>query len=415
MRKYHYLLTVCMALFISFQLMGCSKNNTGNEPEKPEQPEQPSENLKTLVVYYSWSGNSRSIANELRSILNCDVVEILPATPYTTDYNTMLNVAQSEISAIDANGSYPAITNNLDSIGDYDTIFICYPLWWSRMSTLTQSFLHKHSEKLNGKTIALICTSGSSGISGTVADARRICPNSVFTEALHIRSANISNAQSLLTQWLETMNISTENTNNNKTMNIKISGGREFTATMVENSSTAALMDILESGPLTIQMHDYGNMEKVGGLGRNLPTNDEQITTQSGDLILYQGNALVIYYAPNTWTFTRLGKINDVTPSELRAALGEGDVTVTLSLTSESNTGVQAAENTSIKVYPNPANDYVQVSGEVEQLTLLNTNGATVAETKENTISVKSLPAGIYFLIIKLKTMKEIVHKIIKN
>ena len=203
--------------------------------------------------------------------------------------------------------------------------------------------------------------------------------------------------------------------NNNETMNIKISGGREFTATMVENSSTAALMDMLKSAPLTIQMHDYGNMEKVGELGKTLPTNDERITTEPGDLILYQGNALVIYYAPNTWTFTRLGKINDVTQAELKAALGEGDVTVTLSLTNTGNTGGQAVNNADNQAYPNPVSDNIQVSGEFEQLTLLNANGATVAETKESTMNVKSLPAGIYFLKIKTKNRQEIVRKIIKS
>lgn len=79
-------------------------------------------------------------------------------------------------------------------------------------------------------------------------------------------------------------------------------------------------------------MQDYGDMEKVGSLGQDLPTNDEQITTEAGDLILYQGNSFVIYYAPNSWNFTRLGKINDVTAEELWEILGESDVTVTLSL-----------------------------------------------------------------------------------
>ena len=79
-------------------------------------------------------------------------------------------------------------------------------------------------------------------------------------------------------------------------------------------------------------MQDYGDMEKVGSLGQDLPVNDEQITTEAGDLILYQGNSFVIYYAPNTWNFTRLGKINGVSAEELQDILGEGDVTVTLSL-----------------------------------------------------------------------------------
>ena len=105
-----------------------------------------------------------------------------------------------------------------------------------------------------------------------------------------------------------------------------------FTATLADNSSAAALKDLLEEGPLTIDMRDYASMEKVGSLGTSLPTNNEQITTESGDLILYQGNAFVIYYAPNSWNFTRLGKINDVPQEELKQALGTGSVQVTLSL-----------------------------------------------------------------------------------
>lgn len=73
-------------------------------------------------------------------------------------------------------------------------------------------------------------------------------------------------------------------------------------------------------------------MEKVGPLGTSLPRNDRQTTTGPGDLILYQGKYLVIYYAANSWSLTRLGKIDSVSGSELKAALGEGDVTVTLSL-----------------------------------------------------------------------------------
>jgi len=119
------------------------------------------------------------------------------------------------------------------------------------------------------------------------------------------------------------------NTPTGGTMRITI-GNRVLTATLVHNSSTEALREWLKASPITIKMRDYGNMEKVGALGRNLPTIDERITTVPGDLILYQGNSFVIYYAPNTWSLTRLGKINNVTPGELRNILGEGDVTVIL-------------------------------------------------------------------------------------
>ena len=108
-----------------------------------------------------------------------------------------------------------------------------------------------------------------------------------------------------------------------------------FIATLADNSSAKALRKMIEEGPITINMRDYGNMEKVGSLGTNLPRNDEQITTEPGDLILYQGNSFVIYYAPNSWKFTRIGKINNVAQEELKEALGSGDVIVTLSV----NTG----------------------------------------------------------------------------
>ena len=76
----------------------------------------------------------------------------------------------------------------------------------------------------------------------------------------------------------------------------------------------------------------YGNFEKVGPLGQSLPTNNQQITTEAGDIILYQGNQITIYYDRNSWNFTRLGKINGVTSQQLRDILGSGDVNVTFSL-----------------------------------------------------------------------------------
>ncbi|MDX1416966.1 MAG: cyclophilin-like fold protein [Candidatus Promineifilaceae bacterium] len=117
-------------------------------------------------------------------------------------------------------------------------------------------------------------------------------------------------------------------------MNITI-GDNVLTASLVENSSVDALKEVLSEGPITINMSDYESMEKVGPLGMDQPRNDQQITTEAGDIILYQGSALVIYYAPNSWNFTRLGKINNVTAEELRELLGDGNVTITLSLPQE--------------------------------------------------------------------------------
>ena len=99
------------------------------------------------------------------------------------------------------------------------------------------------------------------------------------------------------------------------------------------NSSSDALIELLSTGDLTVDMHDYANFEKVGAIGTSLPRNDEQITTEAGDVILYQGNSIVIYYDQNSWNFTRLGKVQGLPKDELKEILGDGDVTVIFSLT----------------------------------------------------------------------------------
>lgn len=109
-------------------------------------------------------------------------------------------------------------------------------------------------------------------------------------------------------------------------------GDTTFTATLADNSSAEALKELLAERPLTINMSDYVGMEKVGSIGTSLPRNDEQISTGAGDIILYQGNSLVIYYDTNSWNFTRIGKIEGVMGEELLDAFGSGDVTVTFSL-----------------------------------------------------------------------------------
>ncbi|HIS90905.1 MAG TPA: hypothetical protein IAC20_04505 [Candidatus Faecisoma merdavium] len=106
----------------------------------------------------------------------------------------------------------------------------------------------------------------------------------------------------------------------------------ELTATLVDNSSTQALIEKLKESDITINMNDYGNMEKVGQLDFSLPRNDQNITTESGDLILYQGNHFVIYYDTNNWILTKLGKIDNIDKQQLRNILGSGSVVVTLSL-----------------------------------------------------------------------------------
>ena len=114
-------------------------------------------------------------------------------------------------------------------------------------------------------------------------------------------------------------------------MNMTVQVGEyTFTATLEDNAAAEALAEKLEAGPVTIWMEDYAGFEKVGDLGTSLPASNRRITTQTGDIVLYQGSQVVIFYGSNTWSYTRLGRINDRTGWE--EALGGGDVSVTFSL-----------------------------------------------------------------------------------
>ena len=98
-----------------------------------------------------------------------------------------------------------------------------------------------------------------------------------------------------------------------------------------DNESVSALWELAAQG-LTIRMSMYGGFEQVGSIGHRLPRRDVQTVTESGDIVLYSGDQLVVFYGSNSWAYTRLGKITDKTPDEMKALLGHGDVTITLTV-----------------------------------------------------------------------------------
>ncbi|MBR0081016.1 MAG: hypothetical protein IJP69_11650 [Synergistaceae bacterium] len=106
-------------------------------------------------------------------------------------------------------------------------------------------------------------------------------------------------------------------------------GQNVLTIKMEDNSSAQAFVDLLQGGDLTIDMHDYGNFEKVGSIGTDLPRNDKRIRTKPGDVILYQGNQITIYYDVNEWNFTLLGRVQNT--AGLKEVLGNDKVTVRFS------------------------------------------------------------------------------------
>lgn len=157
-----------------------------------------------------------------------------------------------------------------------------------------------------------------------------ICMALLFAVLLTVTACGNSDVQTEI-QPTESSRENAQQEGTEMKMKVQI-GDFIFTATLAENSSVDALKELLAEGPLTLNMSDYANMEKGADLGVTLPQNNEQMHTQAGDIILYQGRTFVIYYDANTWSLTPIGKIDNVDAEELREALGAGDVTVILSI-----------------------------------------------------------------------------------
>ncbi|MCH5256373.1 MAG: hypothetical protein J1D87_03730 [Lachnospiraceae bacterium] len=115
----------------------------------------------------------------------------------------------------------------------------------------------------------------------------------------------------------------------NMKMNVQV-GDYTFTATLENNAAVEELVEMMKEGTVTINMRDYSGFEKVGSLGRSLTANDEQTTTASGDIVLYNGNNIVMFYGSNSWSYTRVGKIDDLT--DWKKALGSGSITAIFTL-----------------------------------------------------------------------------------
>ena len=146
--------------------------------------------------------------------------------------------------------------------------------------------------------------------------------------------------------------IKAQTTTSEMKLNITIDG-KTLPVILVENEATRTLVAALQETPITYEADDYGGFEKVGALGRSLPTSNQQITTEAGDVILYSGNQIVLFYGSNTWSYTRLGRIQYTTLDELKSFLkaGQGRISVTLSAEATSSLKPTTATRHNEKVY----------------------------------------------------------------
>lgn len=193
-------------ILMTFCLMACQNEEVLATP--------PANNVtgsgKTLVVYYSYTGNSEEIVNTLLQQISADVIKIEPAEKGHDYAANNYAIGTEQLNKIKANpndeSSYPAIDPVEVEISQYANIIIATPLWWSQMASNMQTFLFKYGKEMEGKNLGLIVSSHSSGISGVEADCKRLVPDGNHLKSLWINASKHSQRASLIEHWLQEIN-----------------------------------------------------------------------------------------------------------------------------------------------------------------------------------------------------------------
>ena len=341
------ILLIPFLLFAALSMAACGGGS--GEPFTPEQPEQPENpgggddsgdnpdmpapggNGRYLVLYASRTNNTERVAQLIQTTLDCDMLEVEPETAYDNDYNSMLERSQEELAAI-RQGNYPPVKTSMESFDDYDIVFVGYPIWYSSMATPMQTFLHEHAAKLAGKRIALFATSGSSGISTSVSEARSLCPDAaIIDRTVLLTSSTLSQMENRITEWLNGIGAEREEpeTPDTSSLNVNITtGNRTITATMEDN---AAARDFLSRLPLEITLNDYNNTtEKIFYPDPVLTTEGVTwgCTPAPGDITIYApwGNVAIFC---KSWSHSRdLIKIGRIDGNGIEVLSVAGDISV---------------------------------------------------------------------------------------
>jgi len=165
------------------------------------QAQTPPVSKKILVAYFSHSGNTRVIAEQIRNAAGADIFEIQPVKDYPDDYQAVVDQAKKEI-----NSNYrPALKTKVENIGAYDVIFIGSPNWWSTVAPPVSTFLSSYN--LSGKTIIPFMTHEGTAMGHSVSDIKKLCPKSTVLEGFPVRGSYVRDAQDDVTKWLREIKI----------------------------------------------------------------------------------------------------------------------------------------------------------------------------------------------------------------
>lgn len=204
-------ITVGIIMAFSMTLLACSKDESSelvpNKPEEeipatPDEPDEPDTSegeRRTLVVYYSHSGNTQTIADYIKNALQSDIVRVETAVPYPESYDEHLAQAREEV----ASGYHPELTSKVENIKDYDVVFVGYPIWVETAAPPIASFLASHD--LSGITVIPFCTSGTSSAEASYRLVRSLCPNSTVLEGIQIRRGTYDTAHDRVINWLRNL------------------------------------------------------------------------------------------------------------------------------------------------------------------------------------------------------------------
>lgn len=212
MSKKRNILAAILVFTMIFTFVGCgndsNKNDGKNQTVKSSQTEEATgqesgdnmvsdKNGKTLVVYFSYSGNTKQVAENIQRKLGADIFEIKTVKEYSSDYDTVVDDAQEEQN----DNARPELSTTLDHIEQYDTVIIGYPIWWGDMPMAVYTFLDNYD--LSGKTIAPFCTHGGSGLSGTDENIQDEEKEATVLEGLAISDSSIDSSDSEVESWLQ--------------------------------------------------------------------------------------------------------------------------------------------------------------------------------------------------------------------
>lgn len=156
---------------------------------------------KTLIIYFSWGGNTRTAANMIKNLTQADMFEVKTVEAYPSSYNDTVNQARKE-----QNDDFlPKLSANINNLANYDTIILCYPNWWSTIPQAVKQLLLTHD--FSGKKIAPLCTHGGGGIGRSLSDIKSLCPNSTILDNLSISGRNVNKSENNIKTWLQNINI----------------------------------------------------------------------------------------------------------------------------------------------------------------------------------------------------------------